>query len=660
MENFSLRTKALLPVLVMCFTVATMVAIAVINLSTLSAVSTELIAHRETGANAIARLGRTIMSLNADVAGLLIFDTDTEIGKAIRKDFAELSENVDRLLDMARKELPDNAVEIEAIRSRFNALRAAAEKPFRIAIDSPSLESGAKLKPEELDQMASGAKLAEPIFLNVMQLGLDLKAYNQRLRAESKARADELSRKASETFVLLTIVGIIATLVAGGLSYWISSTQIAKPLVRLGERMAALAKGDLSVVIDGQTRRDEIGSMAQAVQVFKDNGFKLRESEAAAAESRALAEAERQRNEDIRAKAAAEQAEAMERLAEGLKRLAGGDLTSRLDDDFSASYVQIRDDFNEAANKLRQTMCAIVASAQTIRSGTNEISTASDDLSRRTEQQAASLEQTAAALDTITTTVKKSAEGADHALGVVTAADSDAKNSAIIVGQAVAAMNAIAKSSEQVTQIIGVIDEIAFQTNLLALNAGVEAARAGEVGRGFAVVASEVRALAQRSAEAAKEIKELIFTATAQVENGVKQVGETGKALDRIMHQVIEINEIVSEIAAGAKEQATSLTEINSAINQMDQVTQQNAAMVEESTSASFSLSEETAQLTSLIKQFRVDENDSGDTLRHELRKVAPHAFRTPVAVTDRGRQSAPAITGIVNLVPANQRAISL
>jgi methyl-accepting chemotaxis protein len=257
---------------------------------------------------------------------------------------------------------------------------------------------------------------------------------------------------------------------------------------------------------------------------------------------------------------------------------------------------------------------------------------ASDDLSRRTEQQAASLEETAAALDEITATVKKSAEGATHAHQVVAAADEDAKKSAVVVREAVQAMDAIAKSSQQISQIIGVIDEIAFQTNLLALNAGVEAARAGDAGRGFAVVASEVRALAQRSAEAAKEIKGLISASSIQVTNGVRLVAETGQSLERIMLQVTEINDVVSGIAAGAKEQATGLAEVNTAINQMDQVTQQNAAMVEQSTAASHSLSQETAQLAGLIGQFRVRSADANGSMRDALKKVAPHAFRKPAA----------------------------
>jgi methyl-accepting chemotaxis protein len=206
---------------------------------------------------------------------------------------------------------------------------------------------------------------------------------------------------------------------------------------------------------------------------------------------------------------------------------------------------------------------------------------------------------------------------------VVAAADADAKKSSTVVREAVGAMDAIAKSAGQISQIIGVIDEIAFQTNLLALNAGVEAARAGDAGRGFSVVASEVRALAQRSAAADKEIKALISASTTQVEHGVRFVGETGKSLERMMAQVVEINAVVGEIAAGAKEQAIGLAEVNTAINQMDQMTQRNAAMVEESTAATHTLSQETAQLSDLIGQFRLGEADEDGAAQRESRGIA-------------------------------------
>jgi methyl-accepting chemotaxis protein len=317
-------------------------------------------------------------------------------------------------------------------------------------------------------------------------------------------------------------------------------------------------------------------------------------------------EAARTRAEQERDARAAEQAEVVELLAGGLEQMAAGNLMLRLSDAFPSDYERLRADFNAAMQQLEETMSVVAANTSGISTGADEIALASDDLSRRTEQQAASLEETAAALDEITATVKKTASGAKQASDVVTAAKGEAQHSGVVVSQAVEAMGQIESSSQQISQIIGVIDEIAFQTNLLALNAGVEAARAGDAGRGFAVVAQEVRALAQRSAEAAKEIKALISASTQQVGQGVSLVGETGKALQSIVAKVAEIDALVSEIAASAMEQSTGLAEVNSAVNQMDQVVQQNAAMVEQSTAATHSLRAEADELTRLISRFSV------------------------------------------------------
>ncbi|NGO63536.1 hypothetical protein G6N76_07605 [Rhizobium daejeonense] len=298
---------------------------------------------------------------------------------------------------------------------------------------------------------------------------------------------------------------------------------------------------------------------------------------------------------------------AIEAINEGLAALASGDLTHRITAEMQPKAMSLKTNFNVAADKLFEMMRSVVTVIGSVRGGAVEIGRASDDLSRRTEQQAASLEETAAALEQITATVKRSAEGARKVADVTVDARASAEQSGGIVENAVVAMSQIEASSKEIGQIIGVIDEIAFQTNLLALNAGVEAARAGEAGKGFAVVAQEVRELAQRSANAAKDIKTLVTTSSQQVGQGVSLVGKTGEALHQIVRQIIEISALVNEIAASTQEQSVGLSQVNTAVNQMDQMTQQNAAMVEETNAASQSLAHEAENLAGLAQHFRLD-----------------------------------------------------
>lgn len=295
-------------------------------------------------------------------------------------------------------------------------------------------------------------------------------------------------------------------------------------------------------------------------------------------------------------------------LGRSLRALADGNLTQSLNTPFVLSMEKLRGDFNEVIARLRETMLTVAANSAGIASGSSEIRSAADQLSQRTEQQAASLEETAAALEEITTTVSDSAKRADEAGRLVSRTKENAELSGEIVHKAISAMDSISKSSGEITNIIGVIDDIAFQTNLLALNAGVEAARAGEAGKGFAVVAQEVRELAQRSASAAKEIKNLITTSGQHVSSGVDLVGQTGTALKNIVEQVGEINTNVQAIVEGAREQASGLIEINSTINLMDQATQKNAAMVEETTAASHGLAREAEALRNILSHFQIDD----------------------------------------------------
>jgi methyl-accepting chemotaxis protein len=296
----------------------------------------------------------------------------------------------------------------------------------------------------------------------------------------------------------------------------------------------------------------------------------------------------------------------VDQLAGALQALADGDLMQNVTTPFIPTLEKLRVDFNSATTKLREAMQSVAENASAIAAGAQQIRSASDDLSKRTEQQAASVEETAAALEEITTTVADSSHRAQEAGQLVQRTRDNAERSGGVVRNAVDAMGKIETSSAEIGNIIGVIDEIAFQTNLLALNAGVEAARAGDAGKGFAVVAQEVRELAQRSAKAAKEIKDLIGASNEHVKNGVSLVGETGKALQEIVGQVQLVSANVSAIVEGSKEQATGLKEINEAVNTMDQGTQQNAAMVEEATAAAHSLAREADSLFELVKQFNI------------------------------------------------------
>ncbi|WP_304190870.1 methyl-accepting chemotaxis protein [Phenylobacterium aquaticum] len=554
----------------------------------------------------------------------------------------------------------NNLGDINGFISDFRAVEAS----HILSLDVPTMQTAEKALDADVKQIDDRFKLLAPVplapnvrqsindlqkawlayradgkdmlaFSQLSQKDLATDAYRGRLDAYNKLSAEivvladqasdaaEAARLAGEKqftqAMLMTALIAVGMVVGGILAAAFFERLVVSAILKLEGVMKRLAGGELAVDVFGAERSDEVGDMARSVLVFKENAIERVRLEQDAA--RMHEEVDRRLKDTEAAFEASGQAQkrVVDAMAHELSELAQGDLTVRLNLDVAPDYERLKADFNSAVTHLQDAIRTLSGSTVAIDSGAQEITQAADDLSRRTEQQAASLEETAAALDEITATVAKTASGAKEATAVVATARADAETSGEVVRRAVTAMGEIEESSGQISQIIGVIDEIAFQTNLLALNAGVEAARAGEAGKGFAVVASEVRALAQRSAEAAKQIKTLISASTQQVSSGVDLVGQTGRSLGRIVEHVASIDALVSEIAASAQEQAAGLHQVNTAVNHMDQMTQQNAAMVEETSAAVHALRGETGELSTLVGRFK-----SGDVGQPTRRASAP------------------------------------
>lgn len=490
---------------------------------------------------------------------------------------------------------------VDFVRTRLAARPSWA--PSRVVMMQTELLPAVDLAFSELQSRAV-ADEAE------MQQGLDaaIEVTQQGLRDLSRQAEQALKRELDDMSTAIRhadgtaitvgnlLLGSIA--VAAALTVLLSLLtvrRLARPLSALNLSILALSDGQLQVNVPNQTRRDEVGSISKATEGFRK---KLLLAE----EQRTEREADRRSQEQV-----------VETLGTHLHRIAVGDVTARIEHPFPATYEGLRQDFNDTLDTLRETLTALSSRADGVGLRAAEIDHATGDLSRRTESQAATLEQAAAALDELSSSVRNAAKTADQANGLARTTRETVTTSGTVVRETVDAMSTIERSSEEIIQIVAMIDDIAFQTNLLALNAGVEAARAGEAGRGFSVVASEVQALALRAASSADEIKSLIAKTTSEVKTGVTLVNRTGNALTKIATQVTEISEFVNEIANGTAEQSNGLQEINQGVNQLDHVTQQNAAMVNQTKTVAEVLREDAAALREAVSHFRLDASADRD-----------------------------------------------
>ncbi|SEM71790.1 methyl-accepting chemotaxis protein [Sphingomonas gellani] len=515
-------------------------------------------------------------------------------------------------MSAAEGKLRDNRAKIE---QDYRMLDASLRKPearqllggFRQSLNSYFDENAKLLVLSRANNNAAASALmrgkSQDAFDALTVAAQKLTTFETNLATESGTEAAAVHSRAR--MLLLGAVGLALMAMAAMLVLLVR--MIAVPMAQVTAALADLAAGKMDTPVPDGDRADEVGALARAMKSLRDQ----------------LAAAERAKQEQTDL--------IVDSIGQGLSRLADGDLVSRIETELTGPFSKLKTDFNGAMDVLQQTLSQVSAATNGINNGAGDIRQASDDLSQRTEQQAASLEETAAAMDEITGTVRKTAEDAKQANTAVAQARQEAEHGGDVVRRAVEAMAAIERASAEISDIISVIDGIAFQTNLLALNAGVEAARAGDAGKGFAVVASEVRALAQRSADAAKDVKSRITQSSQQVGAGVDLVNQSGDALSSIIGRIAEINTLVSQMAASAEQQASGLAQVNTAVSEMDGVTQQNAAMVEESTAAARSLSSEAEELARQVSKFRTGTGGSapvqqrGSTV-HQLQQRAAEA----------------------------------
>ena len=566
-------------------------------------------------------LNRLVTAVVMEARGIYAAPT-AEKAKAFAEGLAKNLDKIDALLSEWRPLVaPEELATFEAV-----VERAAEFRTFRTET--------ARLSQEVSPQAANEQGNNELNRANRKAFQAEIDAVTASDREALDVIQTEVDAIESRMILIVLLTAGLGLAVGAGTAFYIGTNQLSRPILQLTGAMKQLAGGDLDADVPFAGRKDEIGEMAAAVEVFKRNGLAVRELNA---QETAL----RQKSADLQSSIGVVVTAAvagdftqriskdygnadLNRFAASVNELVGsvdsginetrrviaslavGDLTQNMNGSFHGAFAELQQNVNDTLSTLQNTLREVRTTTDSINGNSTELRSAADDLSKRTEQQAAALEETSAALDEITSAVRLSTDRAQEATVMVAEAKQSAEQSGEVVRKAVDAMGRIEQASNEIGQITNVIDEIAFQTNLLALNAGVEAARAGESGKGFAVVAQEVRELAQRSAAAAKEIKDQIARSSGQVDHGVKLVGEAGEALKRISEQIKAANEIVGKIAHSASEQDTTLRSITSSINQLDAATQQNAAMAEETTAAAESLAQDTDELVGLIRAFQV------------------------------------------------------
>ncbi|MBR0555237.1 HAMP domain-containing protein [Ciceribacter sp. L1K23] len=553
-----------------------------------AAKNTDIAADRFVGLNKLVIDQRELMSL-VDAAALQIATLELRIqqmrGNPQGETRAAVLANLASLTDMAGR--------ISELGAKNAALR---DFPQKIAPRVAAIETGSQAlldagKAWDEQRLATNAQVAA-----AMAALRDFVSQAQEIGKEDSERSATIS-------VVTMVVGTLLAIVGGLMLI----ETLRAPLKRITGVMSRLASGDLSVPIDGRNRGDEIGDMVRSVTVFRDAALENRRLEEEAAASRQRSAEENEQRARERAQVEADQRAALDALSSVLEALARGQLHASMRNDLPADFRAMATTYNQAVEALRATIDEVRGASSDINAGTENLAASADDLARRTEQQAAALEESVRALSHLGEVVRSTADGAARTAQSVTAAREHARQSGVVVRRAVDAMAAISQSSEKISTIIGVIDEISFQTNLLALNAGVEAARAGEAGRGFAVVAQEVRDLAQRCANAAKEIKSLISVSGDQVKTGVELVENTGAALRSIIDQVEEVQGLVETISSATREQSTGISEVTSAVRDVELITQQNAAMVEENNAEIHGLRQRVDVLMQKVGHFQTE-----------------------------------------------------